>query len=71
MIGLCMRHVPMELRTDVRQVDFWFVPMDVDMSDMGQSAAQGGEAVSRCAHNTEIARSTRAPATIRTTGGEA
>lgn len=27
-----MQHCPMDLRTDIQQVDFWFVPMEVDLN---------------------------------------
>ncbi len=29
MFGLCIRHVPMELRTDIEEVNFWYVPITV------------------------------------------
>lgn len=30
MIGLCMRHIEPELREDVQDTDFWFVPLVID-----------------------------------------
>lgn len=33
MYGLCMRHVPIELRTDIQEVDIWFVPVDIELPE--------------------------------------
>lgn len=27
-----MRHIEPELRTDINQIDFWFVPMELDLT---------------------------------------
>ena len=32
MIGLCMRMIEPENRTDVVDTDFWFVPMEIDVT---------------------------------------
>lgn len=32
MIGLCTRHCPLELQENIVQVDFWFVPMVLNLS---------------------------------------
>lgn len=41
MWALCMRHVPMELRDDIHEINFYFVPMIVGKGENGNDEDRG------------------------------